>query len=125
MEKYSEKYVAVLGASNNPDRYSNMAVRLLIKKGYTVIPVHPRLKEVEGLTVINELSSIQQSIHTLSLYAGPVVLKNLVDDIIKLKPGRVIFNPGTQYTELEKKLDHSKIPWISACTLVMLNNGIF
>lgn len=37
----SKGTVAVLGASDKPDRYSNRAVRLLLEHGYTVLPVHP------------------------------------------------------------------------------------
>ena len=44
-----KKRVVVMGASAKPDRYSNQAVRLLLENGHEVIPVHPKLDEVEGL----------------------------------------------------------------------------
>ena len=43
--------VAVLGASNKPERYSFKAVRMLREKGHTPFPVHPALTEVDGLPV--------------------------------------------------------------------------
>ena len=43
--------VAVVGASPKPDRYSNKAVNLLKVNGYNVIPVHPAVKEVNGIAV--------------------------------------------------------------------------
>ncbi len=125
MSHNQDKYVAVLGASHKKDRYSNKALRLLKKNGYGVIPVHPKLKEIESIPVINDLSAITQKIHTLTLYAGPFILKPLASDIVHLNPGRVIFNPGTECGELENMLDEAEIPYIHGCTLVMLNSGTF
>jgi hypothetical protein len=48
-----------------------------------------------------------------------------MEKIVALKPGRVIFNPGTETAELQHRLDEAGIPWLSACTLVMLQTGQF
>ena len=117
--------VVVLGASNKPDRYSNMAVRMLLSHGYKVIPVHPRLKEIEGLPVASRLEDIHEDVHSLSIYLGPDRSLELTDSILLLKPGRVIFNPGTESNEIEKKLKTHGIPYKKACTLVMLRTGQF
>jgi hypothetical protein len=42
-----------------------------------------------------------------------------------MKPGRVIFNPGTENPELMEMLDAAGIPYLEACTLVMLRAGQF
>jgi predicted CoA-binding protein len=119
------KTVVVLGASDNPERYSNMAACLLKRHGYRVIPVHPRLKEVEDLPVTSSLEEIDEEVHTLTLYVGPLRSKILADAIVTLKPGRVIFNPGSESEELEEKLLRNHIPVVKACTLVMLHSGQF
>jgi hypothetical protein len=49
----------------------------------------------------------------------------MIEDILELKPGRVICNPGTESKELQEKLDAAGIPWLEACTLVMLRLGNF
>jgi len=120
-----EKTVVVLGASDNPKRYSNMAVHRLKKQGYRVIPVHPRLKQIEDLEVCQDLENIRESVHTLTLYVGPMRSRVLADSIIALKPGRVIFNPGCESEVLEQKLTEHQIPFMKACTLVMLNSCQF
>jgi len=117
--------VVVLGASNKPDRYSNMAVCMLKEAGFHVIPVHPRLKEVEALTVINDLALIQDEVHTLTLYVGASRSRSLIDEIVALHPGRVIFNPGSECPELEKALRVSGTEIVRGCTLVMLRTGRF
>ncbi len=115
----------VLGASPKPHRYSNQAVRLLLEYGHAVIPVHPKVKQIEGLAVTDQLSSIDPPVDTLTLYVGPARSHPLIDAIIALKPNRVILNPGTESDELEQCLSENAIPCVKDCTLVMLRSGRF
>ena len=105
--------VAVLGASHNPDRYSNMAVRRLRDVGHNVIPV------------AKSLGDIVDPVDTLTLYVGPQRSLPMIDAILRLTPKRVIFNPGTESAELAAALDRANIPHVEACTLVMLQTGQF
>ena len=120
-----KQIVAVLGASHKSERYSNQAVRLLKEYGHEVIPVTPGHREIEDLPVSPELKSITQPVDTLTLYVGPDRGQQLLDEIIALKPGRVIFNPGTESMDMEKALTQAGIPWQHACTLVLLRTGQF
>jgi predicted CoA-binding protein len=117
--------VAVLGASHNPDRYSNMAVRRLRDAGHNVIPVNPALEEIEGFPVAKSLGDIVEPVDTLTLYVGPQRSLPMIDAILRLAPKRVIFNPGTESAELAAALDRANIPHVEACTLVMLQTGQF
>ena len=117
--------VAVLGASQKPERYSNQAVKLLLKQGHQVIPIHPALKQIEGLPVSASLADIPEKIDTLTLYVSPALSTSMQDEIIKARPRRVIFNPGTENTELTVALVAAGIPTEEACTLVLLNTGQF
>jgi predicted CoA-binding protein len=116
--------VAVLGASANPERYAWQALRLLLDHGHTVIPVNPALESIEGLSVAKSLRDIPAA-DTLTLYVGAARLPALTNDIVRLRPGRVIFNPGTESREVQAALDAAGIPWVEACTLVMLRSGQF
>lgn len=124
MSKF-DHHVAVLGASPKPARYANQAIRLLLQHGYRVTPIHPRFSEIEGLPVANSLDQVAQPIHTLTLYVGPERLAPQIDELVALKPQRVIFNPGTESPELQHALDKAGIEWFEACTLVMLKTDQF
>jgi predicted CoA-binding protein len=119
------KRVVVMGASHKPERYSNQAVRLLQEHGHEVIPVHPRLDEVEGLKVAHSLNEITGAVDTLTLYIGPERSSAIAESIVRLRPGRVIFNPGSENPELEARLDEAGIVHEQACTLVLLRTGQF
>lgn len=121
----AEHHVVVLGASPKPDRYSNRAVRQLLAGGYRVTPVHPKWREIEGLTVVATPGQIHRAVQTLTLYVGPRQLNEMADELVAMAPGRVIFNPGTESLHMQQRLDAAGIPWLEACTLVMLQVGTF
>jgi predicted CoA-binding protein len=116
--------VAILGASSNPERFAHKALLLLREHGHTVIPVNPALESVEGIPVVKGLGSLPP-VDTLTLYVGAARLPELKEEIVRLRPGRVIFNPGTESPEVQAALDAAAIPWVEDCTLVMLRAGRF
>lgn len=115
--------VVILGASAKRERYSNMAQRLLMEIGCAVIPVNPGQSEIEGVTTIRHLSAVQEPIDTVTMYVNPETSEKLKDELIRLKPRRVIFNPGTESQFLATTLRQHDILVIEACTLVLIRTG--
>ena len=124
MNKNSQN-VAVLGASAKTERYSNKAIKMLLEYGHEVIPVHPALQFIEGLPVAGDLDQIKNRVDTLTVYVSSKVSSSLKEKIIRLTPGRVIFNPGAENQELKKRLEEDEIKCEEACTLVLLRTGQF
>lgn len=115
--------VIVLGANNNPERYSNKAVKMLLEHGHNVVPVHPREDQVEGIPVVHKLEDINEAIDTITLYVLPQVSEMYQDQILRIAPKRVIFNPGTESNQLMEVLKKENIEPVVGCTLVMLRTG--
>lgn len=123
-----KEIVVILGASDKPERYSYKAFKLLTEYGHQTILVHPKLKDVEGQICFADLNQvIAKNIKpdTLTLYVNPEISSAMMDQIIALKPGRVIFNPGSENSDLMDMLSENKIPYEEACTLVLLKTGQF
>ncbi|MGE3611841.1 MAG: CoA-binding protein [Bacteriovoracaceae bacterium] len=120
--------VAVLGASSDSERYSYKAIEMLMDYGHRPIPIHPKENEILGFKVvhsINELIHSGEKIDTLTMYVNPKISSTLKDDILKLSPKRVIFNPGSENFELANSLEKHGIHVENACTLVMLRTSQF
>lgn len=113
----------ILGASDKPDRYAHRAFVLLREHGHRPVPVHPTLAEIEGVPVAQDLGSVEGPVDTLTVYVNPAIGESLADAIVALRPGRVIFNPGTESAALEARLREEGIPFEEACTLVLLGTG--
>lgn len=118
------KRTLVIGASEKPERYSNMAIKKLISNGHEVFALAGRKGQVEG--VVFETEPVKfEDIDTVTLYIGPKHQVNYADYIIKLKPKRVIFNPGTENDILAERLKNEGIEVNYECTLCLLSLGIF
>lgn len=117
--------VAILGASNNPDRYSYRAFRMLQEYGHTPVPVTPKFFALEGVPAVAKISEINGPVDTLTMYVNPAVSGKMADDIVTLRPKRVIFNPGSENPGLAKVLKAASIEVVEACTLVMLRTQQF
>lgn len=116
--------VAVLGASPKTERYSNKAIRLLREYGHTVLPVNPAQQEIEGLRVAASVDALPHgSVDTVTMYVSPQHSASLLPGLLRLKPKRVIFNPGAENPALERELEKAGITVEEACTLVMLRTN--
>lgn len=117
--------VAVVGASPKADRYSNRAMQMLASHGYIPIPVAPAHTEILGRKVYRSLADFTGSIHTVAMYVGADRQTGIIDDILRAKPARVIFNPGTENPDAYERLRNAGIESLEACTLILLSTGQF
>jgi len=117
--------VAVLGASNKPERYSYKAVQLLREKGHRPIPVHPSLKQVDDLAVRPSLADIEEPVDTVTVYLSARNSDRVAEDLLESGARRVILNPGAENPALEEQLRARGIETVRACTLVLLNTNQF
>jgi len=116
------KNTLIIGATTNPARYAYLAANMLKEKGHHIVNVGIKSGEVAGVP-IEKPDVIHDDIDTITLYIGPDLQTGYFDYILKTKPKRVIFNPGTENDELEAVLKVNGILAVEACTLVLLSTG--
>ena len=117
-----KKKTVVLGASDNPDRYSYLAIRRLRAHDHPVVAVGKKTGQVAGVE-INKDHVVSADVDTITLYLNPKNQVEYYDYILNLNPKRIIFNPGTENDELIKKARENNIKPVIGCTLVMLSTG--
>ena len=116
------KHTLVLGASDNPSRYSYLAVKRLRAKGYQVSAIGKRNTKVADVVIDTEKKDIKD-VDTVSIYLNRENQKEYYNYIISLKPRRIIFNPGAENPELSSLAEENNIRPMEACTLVLLSTG--
>jgi len=112
----------VIGASENPERYSNKAIRALVSHEHEVVAIGLREGKVAGVSFDSEKKAFK-NIDTVTMYIGPQNQPDYYTYILNLKPQRVIFNPGTENPEFISQLKAAGIFTEIACTLVLLATG--
>jgi len=116
------KSTLVLGASVNTSRFSNRAILKL--RAHKIVTFAIGAKKGDVLDVVIETDKVAyDNLHTVTLYLNPTRQEAYYAYLLKLKPTRVIFNPGTENTTLMNLLRENAIEVEVACTLVLLNIG--
>jgi len=118
----NQKKTLVLGASDNPSRYSYLAIRKLRSREHPVEAIGKLNTQVDDVKIINEKTPFTD-IDTVTLYLNPVHQRDYYDYILSLHPKRIIFNPGAENEELAALARKNDIQPVEACTLVMLSTN--
>lgn len=124
----SSSLVFILGASDNPERYSFLAWRMLQERQAKIGLVSNRVTEIEGQRVFPDLASAVKTLgkpDTITMYVAPQISNRLATELIGSNPRRVIFNPGSENPELQEQLLKHGIQVVQACTLVLLRTTQF
>ena len=115
--------VLVLGASLNPERYAHKVALQLNRLAYDVVLVGHKPGLIDGLSIETYIPN--KSYDTVTLYLGAKNQQQYHDQLLKLKPKRIIFNPGAENSIFKKLAIQKDIEAFEACTLVMLSMGTF
>jgi uncharacterized protein len=110
--------VAIVGASSNPAKYGNRAVRAYLRQGWTVHPVNPNEKTIEGLATVARVTDIPGPLDRASFYVPAEIGRTLLADV-KAKGVRELFiNPGAESDELMADAEKLGLEPIFACSIV-------
>ena len=75
---------AIVGLSNNKERAAFDVAKILIEKGHTVIPVHPKAETVHGQTGYTKLSDIPLSVDVVDVFVNSDLAGDVVNEAIEI-----------------------------------------
>lgn len=73
---------AVIGLSNNSERAAYKVAKVLIERGHTVIPIHPKAETVHGQKGYASLSEVKSSIDVVDIFVNSSLVGPIVDEAI-------------------------------------------
>jgi len=119
-EFIAQKKFAVIGATDNPQKYGNQIVKNLKSRGYEVFPVNPKLKELEGLTCYAALGDIPVKVDVVDFVVPPGVTEEILKQCKELGLSRIWLQPGSESeTAIKFCIDNNLKVVHSVC--VMMN----
>lgn len=120
------KKTVIIGATENRSRYAYLAAEMLEENKIEFVPVGIKPGTIFGKEILDlRQRPFIENVDTLTLYLNPQNQKEWYDYFLKMKPKRIIFNPGTENPEFAKSLEEKGIQALEACTLVMLRSAQF
>ena len=117
------KIVAVIGASNRREKFGNRAVRAFREQGYTVIPINPHEREIEGLQAYASVLDVPGPIDMASFYVPPEIGARVIEDVAKKRIAEVWLNPGSESDALVARARMLSIQPIAACSIVAIGSN--
>ena len=87
---------AVVGASNNKEKYGYKVFKDLLDAGYKVLPINPNEKEILGEKAYTTLSSVKKKISIVIFVTPPKVTENVLEEVHMLGIKNVWLQPGAQ-----------------------------
>lgn len=109
--------IAIIGASNHPEKFSHKAVKAYLDKGWTVYPVNPKESEILGTRCYSSIQTVPVTPDFVSLYVPPEIVLNVLEDIAKKGVKKVYFNPGTESGANLSKAKSLGLEAIRACSI--------
>src|SRR4051812_2662059 len=94
------KTVAIIGASSDPRKFGNRALRAFKRQGYQVIPINPNEAIVEGLRTYASVLDVPGTIDMATFYVPPHVGEKLIAEVAQKRIPEVWLNPGSESEEL-------------------------
>ena len=117
------KVVAVIGASSDRRKFGNKAVRAYAGQGYTVVPINPHEREIEGLTAYPSVLDVPGAIDMASFYVPPEIGERVIEEVARKHITEVWLNPGAESDQLIARARALSLQPIVACSIVAIGRS--
>ena len=111
--------IAILGASNNKTRYSNILLNKLKNENCKIYLINPSCNKIDNIKVYDSLSSLPESVDIISVYLNPLHVSSIKNELLLSNASKIIFNPGSENSKIINELRENGLNVLEACTLVL------
>ena len=122
LEKLKEKNttIALVGASNDKNKYGNKIYRDLKNKGYNVTPINPKEDTIEGDKAYASIEMMEKLPDIANFVVPPPIAMKIAQHLVDLGIKHLWFQPGSESNELEAWLKNNNgIKYlINSCIMV-------
>jgi len=91
---FEEMSFAVVGASNNPEKYGHKIVQALLKRTKNIFPINPKEEEILGFKCYKDLNEIKNKIDVIVFVTQPNITFEIVEKHFS-KKSLFWFQPGS------------------------------
>ena len=110
--------VAIIGASEDPTKFGNKAVRAYLQRGYDVYPINLRERQIEGLRAYRSVLDVPVEIDRVSIYLPPEKTLEVLADIAQKGTRELFLNPGSESDAVIARATELGLEPIVACSIV-------
>ncbi len=114
--------IALVGASNDPEKYGNIIIKNMRGKGYSILPVNPKEEFIDGLPTFNSVSKLPKELAFVTFVVPPKVTLSVLPIAAQAGIEAVWLQDGSfDDAVVEYALAHFKYVVHDACVMVVTN----
>ena len=110
---------AIIGASNNPEKYGHKVMQGLLDGGYKVIPINPQDGEILGQKAYATITEAPEKIDVAIMIVPPEIGLQVLPQIKDKGINKVWFQPGSESEEQIAYCKENNIQYVvGACIMI-------
>lgn len=115
--------IALIWASNNPEKYGNKIIKDLIGKWYTVYPVNPKEERIEWIKAYKNIKNIYKDYDVINFVVpAEITLKILESNLDLLKNKKIWCQPWSSDDKVKDFLKNNWFKDYITDSCIMLTN---
>lgn len=104
--------VAVVGLSNDPEKYSHQVGSYLKEQGYRIIPVNPTEEEVIGERAYDTVDQIPERIDVVDVFLPPEKTSEIAEDAVRAEAKALWLQEGIENAEARRIAEEGGLAYV-------------
>ena len=104
--------VAVVGLSNDPEKYSHEVGRYLKEQGYRIIPVNPTEEEVIGERAYDTVDQIPERVDVVDVFLPPEKTSEIAEDAVRAGAKALWLQEGIENAEARRIAEEGGLAYV-------------
>jgi uncharacterized protein len=104
--------VAVVGLSNDPEKYSHEVGSYLKEQGYRIIPVNPTEEEVIGERAYDTVDQIPERVDVVDVFLPPEKTSEIAEDAVRAGAKALWLQEGIENAEARRIAEEGGIAYV-------------
>jgi uncharacterized protein len=104
--------VAVVGLSNDPEKYSHEVGSYLKEQGYRIIPVNPTEEEVIGERAYDTVDQIPERIDVVDVFLPPEKTSEIAEDAVRAEAKALWLQEGIENAEARRIAEEGGLAYV-------------
>jgi predicted CoA-binding protein len=118
------KTIAVVGASNNPEKYSNEVASYLMEQGYRIIPVNPSEEEVLGEGAYETVEQIPEQVDVVDVFLPSEKIPKIAEDAVQAEAKVLWLQGGIENDEARRIAEEGGLAYVEDRCMRKTHEGL-
>jgi predicted CoA-binding protein len=116
--------IAVVGASNDPEKYSYEVASYLMEQGYRIVPVNPTEEEVLGESAYETVDQIPEQVDVVEVFLPPDKTPDIAEDAVKAGAKVLWLQEGIENEEARKIAEEGELTYVADRCMKRTHEGL-